>query len=172
MHLQKLCYIEHGFALALFDKTLTSDTIEAWDYGPVYPELYDALKKYGSGDVHDLICANNLANFDHIKGPVVTSSLSHEEEKLIETVWNDYGSYEAFKLSALTHEPNSPWAKIYIAGKKQLPIQNTLIKEYFLAITNAHAWINRKAEANSGRRSGKYAMKKFRIQNISKKWLL
>jgi antitoxin SocA-like protein len=47
----KLAYIAHGWMLALYQRPLISDSIEAWKYGPVIPTLYHALKKYGAGSV-------------------------------------------------------------------------------------------------------------------------
>ena len=39
LKLQKLVYYAQGFALALFDKPLFSERIEAWIHGPVYPAV-------------------------------------------------------------------------------------------------------------------------------------
>lgn len=137
MQLQKLCYMAHGFTLALLDKPLTSDTIEAWGFGPVYPDLYDALKGYGSKTVDGLVHENNWASADHIRGSVVKVDLTKKEREIIETVWEDYGHFEGFQLSALTHEPDTPWAKVYKPGKKHIVIPDELIKEYFVELTAA-----------------------------------
>ncbi len=136
MHLQKFCYMAHGFDLALFNRPLTVEKPEAWDYGPVYPTLYDSLKKFGSGAVTAPICVNNWAKEDRVRGDVVRASLSNEETQLIDTIWKDYGNFEAFQLSALTHEDNSPWAKIYKPGIKHLVIPDSLIKDYFVGLTS------------------------------------
>jgi uncharacterized phage-associated protein len=70
MHLEKLCYMAHGFTLALLDRPLTRNIIEAWDYGPVYPDLYDSLKMYGSGTVTGLIWQNNWASDARVRGKI------------------------------------------------------------------------------------------------------
>src|SRR5713226_3390078 len=47
----KLTYIAHGWMLGLYQRPLVVDQIEAWKYGPVIPDLYHAMKDYGSGYV-------------------------------------------------------------------------------------------------------------------------
>ena len=43
MQLQKLVYIAHGWNLAINGEKLTHDDPQAWDYGPVYRDLWEAL---------------------------------------------------------------------------------------------------------------------------------
>lgn len=139
MHLQKFCYVSHGFTLALLDHALTSDKPEAWDYDPVYPALYDALKMFGTSPVIGPICRNNWASDERARGEPVWADISLAERRLIDTVWKDLGRFEAFQLSALTHKDNSPWAAIYRPGAKHLTIPDHLIKEYFLGLTELAA---------------------------------
>lgn len=139
MQLQKLCYLAHGFTLAFLNRPLTSDVIEAWDYGPVFPALYDAVKRYGPSPITQPISRNNWAVLDHIKGGIVRESMDKPERRILETVWNDYGQFDAFKLSALTHQGDSPWAKIYRPGPRNLAIPDDMIKEYFLDLTRQPA---------------------------------
>jgi len=136
MQLQKLCYLAHGFSLALFDKKLVRDKIEAWDWGPVFPELYDAIKKYGSGPVPEYIYENNWAAMPHVRGDIVEVLLSDKEKRLLDKVWEEYGEFPGFQLSALTHEDDSPWEQVYVPGKRNIPIPDRLIKDYFVGITN------------------------------------
>lgn len=131
MHLQKLCYFAHGFNLALTDSPLTGDRIEAWEFGPVFPTLYDALKRYGARDVGEQIREKNWAQSDSDRGAVVSETFADDELGLIAEVFETYGDFEAYKLSALTHEAGSPWEKVYRPGRKNLQIPNTLIRDYF-----------------------------------------
>jgi uncharacterized phage-associated protein len=139
MQVQKLCYLAHGFSLALFNEPLTANRIEAWDWGPVYPELYDAIKGFGSAPVSRLICRNNWAMLPHVRGEVVSETLTSDEASLLDTVWEEYGEFDGFQLSALTHEEGSPWAKAYKPGVKSLPISDQEIKRYFVELTAAPA---------------------------------
>jgi uncharacterized phage-associated protein len=137
MQLEKLCYFAHGFDLALFDQPLTSEKIEAWDWGPVYPDLYDALRKYGSKPVTDFIHLNNWATHGHVRGPVVGAQLSDIECALLDTVWRDYGSMEAFQLSAITHEKGSAWDRVYKPGVRHTAVPDDYTKEQFVGLTQS-----------------------------------
>ncbi|WP_167498747.1 Panacea domain-containing protein [Mesorhizobium sp. M2D.F.Ca.ET.223.01.1.1] len=103
--------------------------------GPVFPELYDATKKYGSGPVTEYICENNWASMPHIRGDVVEADLTKNENLLVDKVWEEYGHFEGFQLSALTHEDGSPWEEVYVPGVKNIPIPDSLIKQYFVELT-------------------------------------
>jgi uncharacterized phage-associated protein len=48
LQLHALVYIAHGWHLALNGEPLTGDRPEAWDFGPMYRRLADALAAYGS----------------------------------------------------------------------------------------------------------------------------
>jgi len=136
MQIQKLCYLAHGFNLALFDEPLIKDKAFAWDWGPVYPELYDAVKRFGSGSIEGDICENNWAFMPHIRGNRVDADLNEREAALVDRVWKDYGEFDGFQLSALTHEDGSPWEAVYRPGVKNILIPDDLIKEYFVGVTN------------------------------------
>lgn len=45
LKLQKLLYYAKGWYLALYDKPLFNDKIEAWVHGPVVPSIYHAFKQ-------------------------------------------------------------------------------------------------------------------------------
>ncbi len=131
MHLQKLCYFAHGFCLATTNKPLTNDTIEAWEFGPVFPVLYDAVKRYGSGRVVSLIHENNWAVTPLVRGSIVRDLFKPDEKEIIEEVYVGYADFDPFQLSALTHETGSPWEEVYRPGRKHIVIHDPLIKKYF-----------------------------------------
>ena len=137
MQLQKLCYMSHGFTLALLDEPLIWNDVEAWDFGPVYPDLYDALKKYGISPIDELIHKNNWASLGGIKGSVVLEEIESRETRIVDTIWKDYGGFSGFQLSALTHKEGTPWSKVYRPGTKHLTISNSMIKEYFVELISA-----------------------------------
>src|SRR5262245_28802202 len=56
MQLIKLVYIADGWSLALRGKPLSKEDPQAWQYGPVYPTVYNAVRKYGSQPVISPIC--------------------------------------------------------------------------------------------------------------------
>ena len=47
MQAMKLVYFCHAWMLALLHKPLIEQPVEAWRYGPVVPEVYRSLRRYG-----------------------------------------------------------------------------------------------------------------------------
>src|SRR5436305_12962776 len=92
MQLQKLVYIAHGWTLGIINEPLIKNTVEAWQWGPVIPDLYYPLKKYGSGVVAEPLSARDTLEAEGI-GMLIAGS-----------VWAGYGQLSALQLSAITHK--------------------------------------------------------------------
>lgn len=117
LQILKMSYIAHGYMLALYDKPLFDNVVEAWDYGPVVPDIYKKFKKWGANPI-----------------PKVSGSISDpfdsEEQDILDTVYPDYGRYCGFYLSQITHEPGTPWSKCHKpSGNARIDDQTT--KEYY-----------------------------------------
>lgn len=95
LKLQKLAYYAQGFCLALYGRPLFSERIEAWQHGPVVPDLYHQYKGYGS----NAIPAPEGLDY---------STYSVEEQKLLDEVYEVYGQFSAWKLRNMTHD-EAPW---------------------------------------------------------------
>ena len=108
MQLLKLVYIAHGWSLALLSAPLVSEEPEAWQHGPVFPAVYRAFRKFGSG----AITAKATNGF----GQVVEAALSTEQRDVVRSVVESYGRMHAFSLSNITHQAGSPWASTYRPG--------------------------------------------------------
>ena len=71
MQLLKLVYIAHGWTLGICATPLITEQVEAWKYGPVIPDLYQHVKKYGSssifGGVSKSMLKKSRLNFDKIE---------------------------------------------------------------------------------------------------------
>lgn len=119
MQLLKLVFIAHGWSMGLLGRHLIRDKIEAWQYGPVIPVLYEDLRAFGS---------------EPVRGPIRGSTrdvLDDTERDLIAQVYEKYGHLSGPALSRLTHEPNSPWARTYRDGVSGRYISNDLIEDYY-----------------------------------------
>ena len=137
MQLQKLVYIANGWNLAIAGSRLTSDAPRAWDYGPVYPDLYKALRRYGSSPVPEEIKLGDYGVGQLFGGAGVEqparASLSEQESAIINRVFTDYGGFHAFQLSALTHEAQTPWSRVYDSGQGRFDeIDEHLIRDHFI----------------------------------------
>lgn len=116
MKLQKLCYFAQGVASMVREVPLFHEEIQAWDHGPVVPELWHEYKGYGKGRIPP------LADFDY-------SRIAPEDQELIINVYNSYGQFSGWKLSEMTHA-EGPWREVYRRGLNNV-ITNEAIKEYF-----------------------------------------
>ncbi len=119
MQLQKLVFIANGFMLGLFGRPLYREESRAWQWGPVIPELYDILRTYGRN-----VVTENIETKDQMP------SDANDEKNIIKAVWVAYGHMTASQLSALTHQPNTPWKNTWERNKFGT-ISNSLIENYY-----------------------------------------
>jgi uncharacterized phage-associated protein len=95
LKLQKLLYYAQGCALALWDRPLFPEPLEAWVHGPVVPAVYHEYKGYGSGPIPSPTTLD-FAKYDL------------ETRDLLEEVYAVYGQFSAWKLRQMTHQ-EPPW---------------------------------------------------------------
>lgn len=113
LKLQKLLYYAQGCNLALTDTPLFNEDFEAWEHGPVIPEIYHEYKQFGrNGIVFDEIIDMDL--------------FTQETSNILESVYNTFGQYSAWKLREMTHQ-ETPW----IETNKNDIISKDSIKKYF-----------------------------------------
>ena len=135
MQLQKLAYIAHGWSLAIYDSPLINTPPLAWDYGPVYTDLREALRSYGSDGITKPIKTGDYSEgyFHENNNEVVVGSFTDEQKQLLDEMFRIYGKFEAFQLSALTHKKGTPWHKIYHEKEgRNGAISDDIIKRHFL----------------------------------------
>lgn len=124
MQLLKLVYIAHGWSLALLDEPLVNRQPQAWQHGPVYPEIYRAFRRYGSGAIME----KGQTPF----GPIADAHLSHAQQQIVKSVVSGYAHMHAFKLSNITHQPGTPWSRTYNNGQGSSDeIPNEIIAEHY-----------------------------------------
>jgi uncharacterized phage-associated protein len=128
LQLIKLVYIAHGWMLALHQRPLIGDRIEAWKYGPVIPSLYHDLKRYGGGSVKEPV-----STFLHFRS---VPELDEDESDLVSQVYKAYGKRTGIQLSALTHQPGTPWADTWKPNFLGLAISNDLIADHYRQLAN------------------------------------
>lgn len=134
MKLQKLIYFSHGWDLALFDKPLVDEEIQAWDYGPVIPSVYHEFKKFGASPI-----TQYATDYDSAAQEVVVPRIPLQDEsvKLLLKVWEIYGGYTGIQLSNLTHLADTAWSKARVRaqdmGLRSIAMDNEEIKQEFVA---------------------------------------
>jgi uncharacterized phage-associated protein len=100
MRLNKLLYFAQGHALERFGKPLFSASFEAWDYGPVVPEIYHKYKYCGD---------NPIAVTDDDYNP---ASLPPEIQEFLIDISLRYETYSTSALVSMSHKPGSPWSLV------------------------------------------------------------
>lgn len=118
LKLNKICYYAQGWSLVKLGRPLFDDEIQAWDYGPVIPAVYQTYKVCGKAPI-----AAPSEEFDE-------SVLSPEELSLLTDVYISYGKYSPSALVSMTHEQNSPWDKVY-HERQNNEIDIETLREYF-----------------------------------------
>ena len=121
MHVLKLVYLCHGWMLGIFGRPLIVQPVEAWRYGPVVPVVYHTYKAFG-GDAIDVGLIDHSDEFDQ------------NEATLLGAVLDAYKDYSAWDLSAITHQPGTPWHTVYKGGRGEgAIIPNNLIRKHYKA---------------------------------------
>lgn len=120
LHLIKLVYFAHGWHLGLHHRPLIRHTVEAWKYGPVIHEVYDAFRPKPPQSV---------------RAPVVRQKgykgkFTPEEDLVITWVCKKYSAMSPAALTRLTHIPGSPWDQVRGHGY-YAKIPNGLMEKYF-----------------------------------------
>jgi len=123
LQLQKLVYFAHGAYMIDHEKDgLVYDKVEAWQYGPVFRDLWDKTKYFGSEKISKI----------NVEVPEVPDK---KQQKFIQEVFDVFGDLSGIQLSSMTHQEDSPWHKIYVLdGDKKGTIPNDLIRDYFVNI--------------------------------------
>ena len=109
MKLHKLLYFAQRETLAILNKPLFKDPMQAWDYGPVSPKVRLAYS------------ANGLVG-DNFK------TISGQHAYIVKDIILQYGCYSSWKLSEISHQESS-WLKARKTGSKTATISLDDIRE-------------------------------------------
>ena len=103
MKTQKLLYYAQSLHLALYDEPLFNKEIQAWQYGPVCPPVYQCYSEFRD---RPLPIPDNYSSIN----------IPNETKEFLDEVWDYFGQYHAYLLSDMSHV-EFPWKK----ARKGLP---------------------------------------------------
>ncbi|MBO7344554.1 MAG: DUF4065 domain-containing protein [Clostridia bacterium] len=136
LKLQKLLYFVQALFLISNDNNepCFEEDIEAWDFGPVVPEVYHEYKMFGSLNIpkinqyKELECDSNGC-LSYVTKDFIDNVISRDDKDIIDLVVDNFAKYPAMKLVEITHR-QSPWIKAYQEGKRTI-ISKDSIRRYF-----------------------------------------
>lgn len=120
LKLQKLLYYAQGVYLAITDKKLFDDDLEAWSHGPVIRNVYDTYCVFGRNQIIIPETFENREIVNRIENDT-------EVKEILDIVYDNFSIYTAWQLREMSHQKGSPWEKTDNNGI----IDTKLIKEYF-----------------------------------------
>lgn len=127
LQLQKLVFFAHGWTLAFLHHPLvTEESVEAWQHGPVFRNLYDALRQRNF-KMDSIVTEVPTSVAERLAGWRGKNHLSDNESKVISLVYGRYGDLDGQALVDLTHRKGTPWYETDEGGE----ISELLIYGYF-----------------------------------------
>jgi uncharacterized phage-associated protein len=137
LKLQKLLFYAHAWHLAIHDKPLFEEDIEAWPWGPVVRNVYLEFMKFRNRPVQGRATEIQKAGPDILQWRFEESHITDANLKaFIKAVWDVHKKYTGIQLSNSTHAAGEPWAVIkekYGNLDTKPTIPNGLIAEIFRA---------------------------------------
>lgn len=131
--LQKILYYAQAFHMAFFGETLFQDDCEAWVNGPVYANIYDKYKNFGSSNIDVEV----IDDVDEI--------IDEEKRELIDIIIKCFGYYNGKALAQMTHY-ETPWIKsrrgLPINEKSHRIILKEDMEEYFVKVKEKYNMLN------------------------------
>lgn len=128
LKLIKLVYIAYGWVLALTNKRLFNERIEAWKHGPVIPSIYHEFKNSRYSQIDEKASDWNMETGDFVTPEVPASDPT--TRMILEKVWAAYSGFSGWALRNKTHEPDTPWSMTY-DGSMSKVIPDDLISSHF-----------------------------------------
>lgn len=117
LKLQKLLYFVQAQFLITLNLPAFEEDIEAWDFGPVVPIVYQHYKIWGNSEI-PLLDARNARE-----------RIYNKHQKIMDDILKECAPYTASALVDITHH-QKPWSDVYERYCNNV-ITKKSIKEYF-----------------------------------------
>lgn len=125
LKVQKLLYFIQALFLIRGGQCFT-ESIEAWDFGPVVPVVYRAYKQFGSNSIPTM--DYEIVDYDYVDRDAY-ACIEDQDKLVINKVIDKFSNYTATDLVALTHQ-QTPWIEAYSNGYSS-KIGIEAIRSYF-----------------------------------------
>ena len=129
--LNKIAYFLHGWFLAKKGRPLVTAKIEAWEYGPVFREIYFEFKGFGSNPV---TTRAKKINVETGEKEICAYQLPKEEEEFLRGLAEKYLRIRPGRLVDLSHAQDGPWYQAWFHDGNVNPgmeIDQSAIEQFF-----------------------------------------
>lgn len=120
LELQKLLYLAEMYNLGMYGQPLIDGEFEAWDYGPVVPDVYSRTRGFGKGPI---------PNVFHWVEAVPTESRDYA---MLKEIASQAKKFTAGQLVNITHWSKGAWAKHYRSGEYGIRIPKSDIRQEYI----------------------------------------
>lgn len=127
LQLQKMLYIAQVIYLGQTGHHLFRGGFQAWDYGPVEPDVYHKFKFFGDKPLEEWAF------------PDVEETCNKDELSFIASIAKQLGQMKPSKLVGLTHRYGTGWYKNYQSGAKDTYISEDDMQEEYQGVWLANA---------------------------------
>lgn len=132
LKLQKLLYFVQANFLTSYDGIPCFDEkIEAWDFGPVVPQVYREYREYGSGSISPIthVLRRSATGLGYVRMRFSDDFIDDDDKELIDEMIEYGAPYTASQLVDITHN-QAPWKRAYMRSFNN-EITKESIYEYF-----------------------------------------
>jgi uncharacterized phage-associated protein len=140
LKLQKILYLAYGHYAAATSGKLFSESIVAWQYGPVVQSIYQTFKRFGNENLCSFV--DNSTEITTQKIEDAKEEISIEHQMFLDMIWSIYKRFTAGQLVELTHRDQTPWAQVTHNGSQignNKEIEFVMIQEHFSHKATAYA---------------------------------
>lgn len=129
--INKIVFFLHAWYLARTGVPLVSAKVEAWDYGPVFRELYAEFKHLGRRPIDMRACRRNPLTAEREE---CVEPIDERDLEFLRSLLDRYVGMSASKLVELSHVRGGPWDQVYNhegVSNPGMQISDEVIRDYF-----------------------------------------
>ena len=118
LSLNKILFFINGIYSAKIKMPLINEDAEAWEYGPVYREIYNQFKELGSGEIK-----RRARKLDFHTGRLIDikEDLPDADAGVINSWISTLLNIPTWQLVEISHSPEGPWFQVWNYKSKSNP---------------------------------------------------
>lgn len=131
LKMQKLLYYAQKVSASIGNPPIFSETIEAWQYGPVVPIVYHNYKIFGSSNIDIISLRDSIKN---------RTNIDETESLIIDFTMDSFNVYSAGALVDMSHK-EVDWINNYLPNwNNSIPYDQMItesLRERFMSYKNS-----------------------------------